>query len=166
MLTENQQAIEGAIRMNCTGEKPFTTVGEIADTVPFSDQTVLNNIDEVVATRDDIDSRTVGQANVYYVKSNLMDEIWREDTQDTVTLFDTPGQAAYVEIRNAPDSSAFDFEAHWYDYQVNELDGYVPTGEEMGRAIVSYGSDPVAIKFYDQSDLDDEFERVEDPDIG
>ena len=141
--------------MNCTGEKPFTTISEIADTGPFSEQTVLNNIDDVVATRDDIESRTVGQANVYYVKSNRMDEIWREDTQDTATLFDTPGQAAYVEIRNAPDSSEFDFEAHWYDNDVTEIDSYIPTDEEMGRAILSYGSDPVSIKFYDQSDLDD-----------
>jgi hypothetical protein len=71
-----------------------------------------------------------------------------------------------VEIRNAPVRSEFDVEAHWYDYEVTELHGYVPTEEEMGRAILSYGSDPVSINFYDKADLDADFERVEDPERG
>lgn len=149
--------------MQCTGDKPFTSISEIADSVSFSEQTVLNNIDEVVATRDDIVSQTVGQANVYYIKSNRMDEIWREDTEDTATLFHTTGQASYVEIRNAPVSSEFDFETHWYDNNVTVIEGYMPTDEEIGVAMLSYGSDPVSIKFYDQSAPDDELEHVEDP---
>jgi len=161
--TETQQEIERAIKTLCTGMKPFVTADEIAETTSYSKQTVLNNADAVVRRSDVILKETVGQANVYFVKRNRMDEV--SDSESTLAvsrLSDTNGQAEYVTLDSTDENSQFDLEAHWYDWDANEIEGYHPNAEEMGRAAEMYGPDPFSIRLWEPDEVEFEDETTEE----
>ena len=161
--TETQQEIERAIRMQCTGMKPFVTADEIAEATSYSKQTVLNNVDAVIRRSDVIMKETVGQANVYFVKRNRMDEL--SDSENTIAvgrLTRTNGQAEYVTFESTNEDSRFDLEAHWYDWDVNEINGYHPNVEEIGRAAEMYGAEPYSIRFWEPEEVEFEDEYPED----
>jgi hypothetical protein len=160
-LTETHEKIETAIRSLCLKDPSIATAGDIADFTSLSKRTVQNNADDVVRHRDDIDMTSIGQANVYFIVDNETDEIWNDETESIVRL-DTNSKAAYAELRKAPTDSDFDFIVHWYDYGLDEIEHYIPTPSEIGLATGGYGSEPVSIKFYQESDLDAEFTRVDD----
>ncbi|MUW14855.1 hypothetical protein GJ633_09400 [Halorubrum sp. CBA1125] len=146
-LTKTQDDIERAILAICRPESPLATVEDIAENASVSDQTVRNNADAVVEQNKYIESKTVGQANIYYVKRSLADEIWNSETETLFDLQQSNGDASYAEVRDAEDSS-FDLEVRYYDREAEVIEDYVPTSEELGRIASSYGVSPVAIKFY------------------
>jgi hypothetical protein len=154
-LSETQEKIAGQIRMLSTGERPFTTAAEIADHASYSKRTVLNNIDAVIEEHDDIGVETVGQANVYFVRQDRMDDIWQDGTRDILRLFGTHGKAEYVELRDAPKDSDFELIAYWYDAEAVELPGYWPNNAELGEAAGVYASEPITIKYHDPRAVDD-----------
>lgn len=147
-LTPNQEQIESWIRSLCSSEPGFCTIEDIHEQVNLSKQTIHNNIEAVVEARDDIGVKQVGQANVYYLRTNRMDNIWREDTESVTRLFGRT-EAEYAELRRAPDESQFDFEVHWYDYKADELESYSPSPKEVGEVTMAWWSEPVAIKITD-----------------
>lgn len=146
-LTDNQERIEIAIRGLCTTE-PIATAAEIADEVSLSKQAVLDNVDEVLEANGDIAEREVGQAKVYYVNANRMDELMGEDVENVVRLRGD-GHATYSALHKLPEDDRFDYEVCWYDYELNELDEYFPSKREMGQAMAAQATRPVRIKYYD-----------------
>lgn len=152
-LTLNQQKIRNTIRSVCQ-EEPFATAADIADELSLSKQTVLNNIDAVVAHDPDISTRQVGQANLYYVDRNPINDIRTDETEAIVRIFTTSGPATYAELRHANESSEFDYVVHWYDHEPSELESYVPSDTEIGQAASMEATRPVAIKYYDESDVE------------
>jgi len=153
-LTDTQEKIAGQIRTLSTGERPFTTAQEIADNASYSKRTVLNNIDAVVAEYSDIGTEIVGQANVYFIRHDRMDDIWRDRTRDLLRLFGTNGQAEYVELYEAPADSRFRLIAHWYDAEGVELENYWPSNEELGEAAGVYADEPITIKYHNRPAAD------------
>jgi len=156
------QEIDNAIRTICSGERPFATASDIAEETGYSKQTVLNNADGVVYRFDEVRKATVGQANVYYVKYNRLDEFDGENVISAHNLRDTGGDARYVTIEEAPEDSQFDLEAHWYDWQADEIEGYRPTAEEIQRPAAGHATKPVAIKYWDEDEVELENERSEE----
>jgi hypothetical protein len=144
-LSANQLQIEEAIRHLCLTE-PFVTIEDITKRVPLSRQTVLDNVDAILAERPDIKERTVGQANVYYIEEQTMEALWSEQTESTYRL-DSRSEAGFAELRRAPEEDEFDFHVHWYDHDFDELEDYIPTDSELGQAMGGWESEPVAIKF-------------------
>ncbi|MFC7135035.1 MULTISPECIES: hypothetical protein [Salinibaculum] len=161
-MPKSMQEIETAIRTICSGERPFATASDIAEVTGYSKQTVLNNADGVVYRFDEIRKATVGQANVYYVKHNRLDEFEGENTISAHDLRDADGDARYVTIEEAPEDSQFDLEAHWYDWQANEMSGYHPSSEEIGRPAAAYATKPDAIKYWDEEEVEFEDELLEE----
>lgn len=147
-LSENQEKVEMGIRTLCANEPHFCTVEDIANQLGLAKQTVRNNIDEVVAARDDIGVRQVGQADVYYIRTDRMADIWTDKTE-SVTRLPRDSNAEYAEMRRAPDESQFDFEVHWYDYRTNELESYSPSPQDVGEATMAWWSEPVSFKITD-----------------
>ncbi|NHN41842.1 HTH domain-containing protein [Halorubellus sp. JP-L1] len=147
-LTESQEGIEMGIRTLCAGEPHFCTVEDIATQLDISKQTVRNNIDDVEEARDDIGVRQVGQADVYYIRTDRMEDVWTEETKSVVRL-SRDSKADYAELRRTADDSQFDYEIHWYDYKTNELESYSPSPEDVGKATEMWWSEPVAIKITD-----------------
>ncbi|KAB1187509.1 MULTISPECIES: hypothetical protein [Haloferax] len=145
-LTPEQQKVEVAIRAICEDNK-FATVEDITNRVPLSRQTVLDNVDIVVAEHNYIQSQHVGKAKVYYVTEFKLEPIRTSDT-DAVIRLESETDADYAEVRTAPKYSEFDFEVHWYDYQLNEIENHVPTDAELGQVVGRYATKPVTIKFY------------------
>ncbi|WP_416840051.1 hypothetical protein [Haloferax sp. DFSO52] len=145
-LTAEQQKIEAAIRSICEGSQ-FATVEDITNRLPLSRQAVLDNVDIVAAEHGYIQSQHVGEATVYYVTEFKLDPIRTTDT-DAVIRLESDTDADYAEVRAAPNYSDFDFEVHWYDYKLNELENHVPTDVELGQVMGRYATSPVAIKFY------------------
>lgn len=153
-LSDTQREIEMAIRALCYEENPVVTAQEIADYTPFTKRTVLNNIDAVLMEVTDIQDKSVGRSNVYFVNNNRMDEIRSEETEDIVRL-SASSDVEYAEFRCASEDSEFDYIVHWYDFRGNELEDYRPSDSEIGEASVGYHTEPVKIKFYDESVLPD-----------
>ncbi|WP_410766326.1 hypothetical protein [Haloferax sp. DFSO60] len=145
-LTAEQQKIEIAIRSICEGNQ-FATVEDITNRVPLSRQAVLDNVDIVAAEHDYIRHQHVGEAKVYYVTEFKLDPIRTNDT-DAVIRLESDTDADYAEVRRTPEYSDFDFEVHWYDYKLNEIEKHVPTDVELGQVMGRYATSPVTIKFY------------------
>jgi hypothetical protein len=158
--SETQREIEQAIRILCDDTWPFATASDIAESTTLTKKTVLNNIDAVRRRNPEIKARTVGQANVYYVDNNKLDEIVGDETYDAREIAQFDGLAVYVEIRPAPENSVYDLEAHWYDSDANEIEGYYPSVEEMGLAVDLVVPSPDSIRMYDPDKI--ESEQVED----
>jgi len=153
-LTETQTGIAEAISALSVGdEPPFTTIAEIADHLPYSKQAVRNNIDAVVEERDDIGTDTVGQANVYYLRRNRIDDLMTDETAAVAHLRGTDGRAEYVALRETEDADPFDLEAHWFDVDTNPLSGYWPDAEEIGRAAEQYADAPLKVKYLDRESI-------------
>ena len=163
-LTETQREIKQAIHTLCAHAAPFTTANEIAEYTGISKKTILTHVDTVLSESNEIENRTVGQANVYYVKADRFDEIVNLETEDIIRLHDTSGRAEYVEIRKTTQKSDFDFITHWYDADATEIEEYVPNSNEIGKAAEVYATDATSIKYYDETDYDTEFELVEETD--
>jgi len=160
-LTDTQAEIAEAITSLSVGkEPPFTTIADIAEHVPYSKQTVLNNVDAVVKQRDDIGTGRVGQANVYYLRRNLMEDIWRDDTASLSDLRGTHGEAQFVELRES--SGDFDLVAHWYDPFGNEIEAYRPESDEIGRAAEQYAEEAVRVRYFERPSITDEEEETND----
>lgn len=145
-LTADQQKIEVAIRSICE-DKQFATVEDITNRVPLSRHAVLDNVDIVAAEHNHIQSKHVGEAKVYYVTEFKLGDI-RTTATDAVIRLESDTEADYAEVRTAPKFSEFDFEVHWYDYKLNEIETHVPTDTELGHVMSRYATSPVAIKFY------------------
>ncbi|MFY4815079.1 hypothetical protein ACOJIV_20640 [Haloarcula sp. AONF1] len=150
-LTDTQKDIEGAIRYLSERTPPFATVADIAEYTGYTEQTIRNNADTVLEERAGIGSVNVDRTTVYFESNDQSDKIWQEGTRSVAHLTNPRTEAWYVEIREAPDSSDFDYEAHWYDDAADELEGYNPPASELGRAVEGYGATPVSIKLYDES---------------
>lgn len=151
-LSDTQKHIQLAIRTLTSGGEPIATISDIAEYTDLSKQTVHNNIDSVLRKVEDIESRTIGQANVYYVKADRMEEIETNRTQDIIRLRNPRTTAEYVELRKTPSGSDFDLEAIWYYADGTEIEDYVPDIEEMGEAVSLYATDPISIKLHHKSD--------------
>jgi hypothetical protein len=161
-LTENQQKIVSAIWDICSVE-PFATAEEIAEMRSLTKQTVLNNIDEVIEARGDIQTRKVGQANVYYEKPNRMDELQDEHTEWVHKLHSNiHSTAAYAKVVQAAEGSDFDYVVEWYSHDLEQLHDYQPSANEMGQAMAGTGAEPVAIKFHDELEPPTELEDLEE----
>lgn len=158
-LTETQREIANAINTLTPGWSPVATVSDIAEETNLSEQAVRNHIDTVVQTVTRIDSRKVGQTTVYYYKRNLLGEIEDENTVGVHNLADVRGNATYSELRDVGKDS-HSWEARWYDHNANEIDGYRPTTEEIGRTLDRPYLPPT--KLWDPDELEFENETEED----
>ncbi|WP_411964478.1 hypothetical protein [Haloferax sp. YSMS24] len=145
-LTADQQKIEVAIRAICE-DTQFATVEDITNRVPLSRQAVLDNVETVAAEHDYIQHQHAGKAKVYYVTEPNLEPIRTPDT-DAVVRLESDTDAAYAEVRTAPTYSDFDFEVHWYDFKLNEIETHVPSDVELGQVMGRYATTPVTIKFY------------------
>ncbi|WP_231727920.1 hypothetical protein, partial [Haloferax profundi] len=115
--------------------------------VPLSRQAVLDNVDIVAAERNYIEYQHVGETRVYYVTEFKLDPI-RTTNTDAVVRLESDTDAAYAEVRTAPKYSDFDFEVHWYDFELNEIENHVPDDNELGQVMSRYATTPVTIKFH------------------
>lgn len=145
-LTADQQDIEVAIRAICE-TKQFATVEDITNHVPLSRQAVLDDVDVVADECAYVRPRQVGETTVYYVTDFKLDPIRTADTDAAIRL-ESDTEADYAEVRKAPTYSDFDFEVHWYDFRLNELENHVPTDAELGQVMGRYATTPVSLKFY------------------
>lgn len=146
---QTKEQIAGVIHSLASGKEQFCTIREIADRAGISRQTVHNHIDDVVEANPEIHSRTVGQTEVYYLYHNRLHELDVEGVETAGELINIEGSAQYFVLKDAPPESDFDFVVQWYDSHLNGMEDYTPSAEEMGEAMTGWGSEPVAIKFYE-----------------
>lgn len=149
-LTETQELIKGVIETGCAGWDPFMTVADIAEAADLSEQAVRNNAGAVVEQVGKIESRQVGQANVYFLKTNRMDELKDDDTVAVGQISNPETDASYYVVRESPDGSEFDLIASWYDHLAEELGGHYPSDTEIGAVARGFATDAVSIRYYQE----------------
>lgn len=149
-LSDTQERIKGVIETGCAGWDPFMTVSDIAEAADLSDQAVRNNAPVVVEEVGKIESRQVGQAEVFFLKANRMDELKDEETVAVGQISESAADATYYAVREAGEGSDFDLLVTWYDHNADELGGHYPSETEMGLVAQSFATKPVAIRYYEE----------------
>lgn len=139
-LTLTQEKIEGAIISICVDE-PVATAQDIADFTGLTKRAVLDNVDDVLEEKGDLKTRKIGQANVFYVKKNRGQDLWTDDIDMVKNLTHIPGSAAYGTLELLPEDCEYNAEIKWYDAELDELEGYEATHEEIGAIIGAYLED-------------------------